>query len=66
MHWRIRHLSPKTVRALLWWLGLLAVVLVAVVELVWMAQRVTDHRALRASQQSPPKVFSFPLSGFKP
>lgn len=66
IHWRIRHLSPKALRALLWWTVVVAVVLVAVMELAWMAQRVSDHRALRANEHAPPKVLSLPLTGFKP
>ena len=66
IHWRIRHLSPRALRALLWWTLVAVVVLVAVAELAWMGQRVSDHRALRANEHSPPKVISFPLTGFKP
>ena len=66
IHWRIPHLPTKALRALLWWTIIVAVVVVAVVELAWMAQRVSDHRALRAAEHGPPKVFSLPLTGFKP
>ncbi|HZQ61047.1 MAG TPA: hypothetical protein VFC24_06845 [Casimicrobiaceae bacterium] len=66
VHWRIPHLSPKALRALVAWTVVLVVVVLAIAELVWMGQRVSDQRALRAKDHSPPKVISLPLTGFKP
>ena len=60
------HFSPKTWRAIVFWSLIVLVVVLSVVELAWMAQRVTDQRALRAKEHTPPKVISLPLSGFKP
>ena len=64
--WRIPHLPSKAWRAVIVWSIVAAVLLVTILELVWMGQRVSDQRALRARDHSPPKVLSLPLTGFKP
>ncbi|MDQ6620582.1 MAG: hypothetical protein M3Z31_12970 [Pseudomonadota bacterium] len=66
MHWRVPHFSAKTLRTLAAWTIVIVVLVVAVMELAWMGQRVREHRAIRANEHSPPKVFSLPLTGFKP
>ena len=66
VHWRFPHLSPRALRALVAWTIVIVVLVLAVAELVWMGQRVTDQRALRAKENTPPKVLSLPLTGFKP
>lgn len=66
IHWRVPHLSSKALRALVGWTIVVAVLVVAALELAWMAQRVTDQREVRAKDHSPPKVLSLPLTGFKP
>jgi hypothetical protein len=60
------HISPKTWRAIRFWSLIVIVLVLCAVELAWMAQRVTDQRALRAKEHTPPKVISLPFSGFKP
>ncbi len=44
------------------WLVVIAALALAAIEIGWMGERVSAHRAERA----PVKVLSLPLTGFKP
>ncbi len=53
----------------MWWLLVLAVAIaIAVVEVAWMGERVSTHRALRAAAPASAagSKLPLPLGGFKP